>query len=458
MKSTSHHTSTSWNAAGKLSALLLVSAAALSTTTVARADDSETAALREQIETLTKKVDKLEKRQVMTDADEAKAAPVTPKTTVDSKGLNIALPDKSYAVKIGLLLQTDGRFYAETSTAVKDTFFMRRVRLPVTGTIGKYFKFDLTPEFAQADNTTAGLNSQLFDAWVEARLSPLFGLKFGKFRTPVVLSGPDNRHFIEASWPNYLAPNRDIGVDASGSVAEGFFTYRLGLYNGAPNNVWNQTTDIDDHVTLEGRLGLDPFKSSDNFLSGLSFSVGASYGSEYAQAASAIRTAGQQNFVTIGTATGDHLRVAPAVAWYYGAFSVVGEFVIDDYVHVGASAKRVTNYGWSVAGGWVITGEKSTASGVSPAAPFNLSSGTFGAFELVARVGGLDVDETLHNANTPGSAFSYGVGLNWYLTDNILFRLGIERTHFGGVKPNAGATSVIKDDELYVFSRFQLKF
>jgi phosphate-selective porin OprO/OprP len=356
-------------------------------------------------------------------------------------------------------MQTDARFYAETSSTVKDAFLLRRIRLPITGTIGKFFKFDLTPEFAQADNTAANLNSQLFDGWVEARISPLFGLKFGKFRTPVVLSGPDNRHFIEASWPNYLAPNRDIGIDASGALAEGIFTYRLGIYNGAPNNVWNQTTDIDDHVTIEGRLGLDPFKNRDDFLSGLSFSIGASYGSEYGQAASQIRTAGQQNFITVGTAYGDHLRVAPALSWYYGPVSVVGEFVIDDYEHIASTTgKRVTNYGWSVAGGWVITGEKSTASGVTPAAPFNLGSGSFGAFEIVARVGGLDVDESIHSANNAGSAFSYGVGLNWYLTANILFRLGIERTHFGGVKAAAGATSVVKDDETYVFSRFQLKF
>ncbi|MDR2844527.1 MAG: OprO/OprP family phosphate-selective porin, partial [Puniceicoccales bacterium] len=332
-------------------------------------------------------------------------------------------------------------------------------RLPVTGTIGKFFKFDLTPEFAQADNTAANLNSQLFDGWVEFRTSPAFGLKFGKFRTPVVLTGPDNRHFIEASWPNFLAPNRDIGIDASGAVGGGVFSYRLGIYNGAPNNVWNQTLDIDDHVTFEGRLGLDPFKGRDDFLSGLSFSVGASYGSEYGQAASQIRTAGQQNFVAIGTAYGDHIRVAPAISWYAGPFSTVAEFVIDDYEHIATrQGKRITNYGWSVAAGWVVTGEKSTPGGVTPTAPIDISKGNFGAFEIAARVGGLDVDNDIHTANIPGGAFSYGIGLNWYLSANILFRLGIERTHFGGVKPTAGATSVIKDDETYVFSRFQLKF
>ncbi|MDR2863315.1 MAG: OprO/OprP family phosphate-selective porin, partial [Puniceicoccales bacterium] len=169
------------------------------------------------------------------------------------------------------------------------------------------------------------------------------------------------------------------------------------------------------------------------------------------------KSAGQQNVTAAFTTKGDHVRFAPAISWYYSAFSVVGEFIGDYYEHAGAAARNVTNYGWNVSGGWVITGEKSTPSGVSPAKPFSWSKGTWGAFELVARVGGLDVDENVHTAGSAGSAFSYGTGLNWWLNDNVLFRLGIERTHFGGVRRNT-TNAAIKDDELFVFSRLQLKF
>ncbi|MDR2844901.1 MAG: hypothetical protein LBV28_02275, partial [Puniceicoccales bacterium] len=72
---------------------MFFASAAITIATPARADDTELSILRKQVEEQAAKIEKLEKRQVMTDADETKAIATTPKTSFDTKGFNVALPD-----------------------------------------------------------------------------------------------------------------------------------------------------------------------------------------------------------------------------------------------------------------------------------------------------------------------------------------------------------------------------
>ncbi|MDR3229430.1 MAG: OprO/OprP family phosphate-selective porin [Puniceicoccales bacterium] len=425
-----------------------------------------------RVRELEARIAKLEKRQVMTDADDAKAAASTPQVSLGTGGLNIAVPDKSFNVKIGALVQADGRFWLDSPATFNDTFMMRRVRLPIAGTFGDFVKFNLTPSFDAADaaptvsvseaangthtaTVSNSNNTQLFEAWIEARFMKEFGLTFGKFRSPVALTGPDNRHFSEAPFTNHLAPNRDIGVDASGSFFGGVLGYRLGLYDGAPNNTYNATVNADTHFSGAGRLTLSPFIGSGyDALAGLVFSIGASYGSESGNSA-AVKSVSTQNISGAFAMRGDHVRFAPAVQWYWGPLSVVGEFAYDRPTRASDHA-HIVNTAWTVAAGFVLTGEKSTPRGVTPDTPFNIGAWHFGAVELVARVGGVDIDSKLAANSTASSAFAVGVGVNWYLTKNLLVRTGVELTDYNA--STAAPSALIKDGEITCFTRVELKF
>ena len=193
-----------------------------------------------------------------------------------------------------------------------------------------------------------------------------------------------------------------------------------------------------------------------------------------------IVTNGQQTLLTYRATTGagviangEQIHITPSVEWYTGTpWSFVGEYAIEkqDYTRTTAAALPTnsfsgTNTAWRATVGYVLTGEEATKAGVTPAAPFNFASGNWGAFELVARVSGIDLADELFNPAGQGGAlsrttnatgaFAYGAGINWYLNKNVRVLFNVEKTEFDG---GGAGTGGVAADELYLFTRFQLQF
>ncbi|AHF89020.1 porin [Opitutaceae bacterium TAV5] len=460
-----------------LAALASLTPLAAQTSSSASADDI--AALREQIRLLDQKIRILERNQELKDeaaaAAAAKPAAPSPKVSLDGKGFVVTSPDKDFSLKIGALVQADARVFLDDGAPNRDGFLLRRIRTPLSGTVGKIYNFNITPEYAGGNSTTSSVT--LVDAWLDARFSPLFGLKAGKYTLPVVLEPGSNRHFNESPFPNTLAPNRDLGIEAFGAFSEGLVSYRLGVFNGAPNNTQNfgggTPWGEDGDFTTAGRLTVVPFSKSEGALSKLALSVGGSYGNERASTNGGgltnIVSNGQQAVLSWGAlrADGEHLRVSPGIEWYTGGpFSAAAEFIWErqDLTNGTTFNKSVTNTGWRVSAGYVLTGEEATKNGVTPKTPFNWENGTWGAFEIVGRLSGLDLDSKLFNGagslsdtNNITGAFSYGVGLNWYLTSNVRALFNVEQTEYDGGGASTAAVGA-RSDELYFFTRFQLQF
>ena len=79
------------------------------------------------------------------------------------------------------IIQGDGRFF--TSGADKDvssTFFLNRVRPILTGSVGKYYNFNITPDFGQGKVT-------LQDAYLNITYWDYASLRTGKFKAPLDL-------------------------------------------------------------------------------------------------------------------------------------------------------------------------------------------------------------------------------------------------------------------------------
>src|SRR5690606_36807477 len=119
--------------------------------------------------------------------------------------------------------------------------------------------------------------------------------------------------------------------------------------------------------------------------------------------------------------------------------------------------------------GYVLTGEDSFYRGVSPKSTFNPSTATLGAFEVVDRFAGVEIDDTvftgpatLRLANPSASASAvatYGLGLNWYFAKSVRAGFNVFQNEFKlapGAMPAANA--LISDDETTFISRLQLSF
>lgn len=480
----------------KLSQLLVATVAVLSSAAYAPAQDNtatnsseaaEIEALKKEIQALEQKVNALEQKQASQQssvqvsdldqkvrvleqqrkADEA-AAKTASKFSIGANGLNFSSADSNFVAAIHGLVQVDGReFFANNGVKGNDAILLRRSRpIIFSGTLYHDFDFQLTPDFG-------GTTVQILDAYVNYRYNPELQLQVGKYKPPVgleQLQSDQVTSFNERSLVTDLMPNRDIGAELHGDLFGGAVGYAAGIFDGAPDfNSTTFNTDSDNNKAFAGRIFLQPWKNSDErMLRGFGFGVGGSYESDRNGASGltpGYKTDGQQTFFayTNGVAAnGTHWRLSPQANYYYGPFCVMGEYAISDQdVKNGAATADLHNTAWEVSGGWVLTGEDASYTGVTPANPFNPRNGQWGAWQLVARYAVLDVDKAAFpvfaDPNTSASAVhAFAAGVNWYLNKNLRVNASFSRTTFEG--GNGTGSTVTKQPENAFFTRFQLVF
>jgi len=129
------------------------------------------------------------------------------------------------------------------------------------------------------------------------------------------------------------------------------------------------------------------------------------------------------------------------------------------HVKRATSVDALTTSAWQVSGGWVLTGERESYTGITPNHPLDGGSTSgFGALELVARYGVLTTDADAFPlyadpTTQPRQARAAGVGLNWRLTRGIVFETNYERTRLYGP-----VAATVKSTEHAVLTRIQVGF
>lgn len=467
----------------KTRALLALSLLAIGTTSIrAQQSADELSTLREQVRLLDQKLKVIERKQELKDEDAAAKAKTASAATASAGGFAITSADKTFDLRLKALAQFDARFFLDDGARNRDAFLLRRTRLIFSGTVAGLYDFNLTPELGGGTNNSTTV--ALWDAFLAARFSPYFGIRAGKFPSAVGLEPGSNRHFIESPFVNTLLPNRDLGVELFGAFGGGWVEYRLGAFNGAANNTTNfggaSADYADGDKTVAGRLTLVPFKKSDGAISKLSFGLGASRGNERGVAGtnisnglSNISSNAQQAIFSYGAtlyANGTHTRISPSIEWYTGTpLSFVAEYSLEKQeiaVNAAGLTRSFENSAWRVNAGWVLTGEEGAKAGVTPKNLFGKDG--WGAFEVVARVSGLELDKKLfhpvsedgaglNRVNNATGAFAYGVGINWYLNRNVRFLINAEQTKYDDAKTPTAQVGA-QDDELAIIARFQLSF
>ncbi|HWG67813.1 MAG TPA: porin [Steroidobacteraceae bacterium] len=437
----------------------------------------------------------------VTEQQAASATVSNPQIFAGPGGFSFQSPDGANQIRFHGEFDFDGRFYndALVPDGSRSTWLLRRARPIVEGTFANIFDFRFNPDFA-------GGKTVIQDAFVAARFNPLFVVTAGKFKEPFGLErlqlSPNNR-FIELGLPSDLVPNRDLGLQVSGTYAfaSGTLIYQIGWFNGVADGIStdaNATPDIDnnDDKDWAARLFAQPFSKTDiAALRGLGAGIAVSYVNQTGSPANTllptyktetqrsffgydgIRTAAEQTPAAgAAYADGRRLRFSPQAYYYYKSFGLLGEYVGEsqDVARTfGAGPAAVTRRAtikpdsWQLAATYLLTGDTASFGTVKPNRPFVIGQPGWGALEVAARVSALDLDSAafintagaVHDwfAN-PGSqankVLAWTAGLNWYLNQNVAWYLDYTVSRFDGGAPDGADRAA----ESAFFTRFQVAF
>jgi len=410
----------------------------------------------------------LERKLEIQQEEAVAKAPVTPVVAVGDKGLSIKSAGAGdFEVKLRGGAQFDNRAFIDDGVnAGSDTALFRRIRPTLEGTLGPLVAWRITPELAE-DQTS------LIDAYVDVKFNPAYSLRVGKIKGPIGLERLQSFNalaMIERGFPTELAPSREIGGQIFGELRKGEITYAVGAFNGAPDGRNATSVDVDDNLEFQGRVFFEPWKNEANALSGLGFGVAASVGDKDGAGNSFLpryRTPGQQvffNYRSTVAARGEHRRLSPQAYFYRNQLGLQAEYIRSSQELILGTAindqSDLEHEAWQLTGGWVLTGEPASYKGIEkPFRPFVIGRDGWGAFELVGRIGELDVDDDAFPrfadpAAAASAANAWGLGLNWYLNSNLKLVLNHTHTTFDG----GGANGTDRRDEDTLFTRLQVAF
>src|SRR5690349_10050440 len=446
---------------------------------------TDTAALLQRLEEAEQRIKVLERKLEIQDEATTAAAASAPVVRAQPTRWALQSADGANSVRLRGVLQIDGRhFEGDSSPATSNTWLLRSVRPIVEGTFNNIYDFRFTPDFAQGKTV-------IQDAYVTARFKPWGAVTVGKFKQQVGLErleGDADTRFPERGFPTSLVPNRDLGVQIGGDIAGGVFTYSVAYTNGVTDggsSDGNATPDTENDAKgdVNARVFFQPFLNSDNFaLRGLGFGVGGTYvdstGSGTNTLLPSYRTPGQATFFSYraNTATtgnnatfadGERLRYSPQFYYYYGSYGLLGEYAVVSQEVTRANgavlrSDKLDNKAWQLQFSWLLTGEDETYRSPTPGTNFQPGKPGYGAWELVARIHQLAIDSDAFTggansfanpATAARKATAAGLGLNWYLTQNVKWFFGYEQTRFDG-----GAATGDRPDEKAYLTRVGLQF
>ena len=305
-----------------------LAAIAVASVGILHAGDAPTPSIEERLQALDQEIKILKRKNEIADEEavtKSTATKDTPKVTANGNdGFSLSSGDGAYKLKFGGYAQLEGRYYLRDENVPQtNTFFARRVRPYLQGTVAKYLDYQLV-----LDASAASVG--LLDAHVTANIDSAFKIQAGRFKTPVgleFLQSDPVTPFIERAFPTQLAPGRDAGAQVLGELGGGLLTYQLGVFNGATDNA-NRDPDTSDDKDVVARLYATPFKNTGwAALEGLNVGVGASFGQDDPARAPLAANPGGGNLGT--AATNLPIFLSPGGNQFFGYVNAAGIVVGD---------------------------------------------------------------------------------------------------------------------------------
>jgi len=418
---------------------------------------------------------KLEVQQETVQAEQQKALSM-PVITVSDQGFSLSSPNHDYNLNLSGIIQGDGRFFPSGADKnAGSTFFLNRVRPILTGSLGKYYNFNITPDFGQGKVT-------LQDAYINMTYWDYASLRAGKFKAPFDLErlqSDRDLEFSERSEIQNLVPNRDTGFSLHGKLLDGRLYYDAALMNGVPNNTAADTTDLDtnDGKDFVGRIFATPFEIGENeWLKGLGFGFAGTYGDERGTTTSTYKTYGMSTWFSYNkgvTASGLRARLEPQLYYYWRSLGLMAEYAQDEHSLnlFTTNAHKIlinrtdtfTDTGYFAQASYLLTGEDASYGWVKPYHPFDPRNGWWGAWELAARISNVAAQTRQFQLGfaapnvSAQTATEWAAGVNWYLTPNVKWQFDYANTYFNG---GAGVKGAVTDrpNESVFESQLQITF
>jgi phosphate-selective porin OprO and OprP len=441
------------------------------------AENQQLKELKHQVEVLGQQVEAQQKSVKQSKEAYQKSSDAYQKTTevykklpvieASSEGFFIRSSDRTYDLRVGGYMQTDGDFYLSQTKPNGSQFFMRRVRPFLEGTVAEYYDFRIMEDFGEGATV-------LKDAYTDIHYWPEFRARIGKFKEPVGLERLEEARalkFVERALTVDLVPDRDLGVNFWGDLLSHRIEYAAGIFNGVPDNTSSVDSDNNDAKDFAVRIFLHPFADTSlRYARNLGFGIAGTYGDERASTIDSYKSTGQFRFFTYSSgvvAAGPRYRYAPQLDYYWGPFGLLAEYVVNSQkllpppsATTAHSPRTINAQAWQAAATYLLTGEDATYGQVWPRNNFSLTGGGIGAWELAARIDELVIDRDAYKyglASPSASsleAFEYAMGVNWYLNRNVKLMVDYEHTGFR----YGGTAGHDRPDESAVLSELQMQF
>jgi phosphate-selective porin OprO and OprP len=345
--------------------------------------------------------------------------------------------DGEYTMRLTGRVHFKGQFPLDGPASDADDSYLqlRRIRTGVEGKLAKYYQYKIEYDFGRD-------SAVLTDGYLGLTHFGGANLRMGRYKVPFSveeLTSSNSIRFVERSLINRFAPSRMIGASVIGS--SGNVGYHLGAFDGA----------VDGSYLFAGRLTLDVEKvtigfnalSEDNEGSGSLLDFRSGHGTRWYRY--------DADLVSGGSRT----QIGADVGFWGAPFHFQGEFVMGDQdVVLDEAGRSLGHTGFTVQAGYVLTGEKASVGGVTPARDFDREKGGKGAFELMARYSQITTDDAAMDFARSGSVRSASeitAGLNWYMSRHAKLVLNYVHTSFDSEV--AGS-----DGESGVLVRMQLNY
>ncbi len=345
-------------------------------------------------------------------------------------------------------IQADGRAFTNDSGSHDLT--IRRLRAELAGKAYDYFKLYTLLDFASSKLVVE-------NAYLEVGV-PEVSLRFGKDKAQFGierLQSDTYLAFIERSFATQISPDRDLGVALRGELFHGVLAYSGAIVDGAPDNTTALEAETDNALEYDLHVSFSPFKAPGlaglgDLAIGAATTFGYTHGTLAAPGLTSIKSDGQQTIVKYAgggatdtidtTAHAEGYRTRQTIHGYYygGPIGVLAEYVRDhEPIALGGTHTGIVDQAWQVAVSVAVTpGDHPSYTAIRPVHPFDPRHGRWGAVELAARYGALELDPDAFDTKITSATSSVRVardvtvGASWYFNRYFKLQLNYSETFY----------------------------
>jgi phosphate-selective porin OprO and OprP len=315
----------------------------------------------------------------------------------------------------------------------QDEWEARSLRLSARGHFEMFrtWNYMVSYEYKGFDQTsTSDWNTT--DVRVSTRLGPRLGtLTLGRIKEPHVYEMvgdaanlPHNERLLSPFFRS-----RNVGATLGNTMLEQRGTWAVGWYNDwwTEGRSWSGSGN-----DFAGRITALPVWSGD----GATYLHMAASTRYYGAVDDQLRYRGKpasnvaDDYVDTGRLPGDHSwHTGVEALWNHGGYSVLAEYVRADLSTLDGSDPTLD--GWYVTGSWVVTGEHRPYDRKAGYSRRVLPQGRWGAVEIIARVGEVDLDDRTVRG---GTMQGWWTGVNWWANNRWKASVGygsIDLDRFG---------------------------